>query len=242
MNKVKSNKLQTPLGSRPKAIPKAKVSEKHGSEHKPDLKLSRPKTSLSSHQAKPPVNPKSKEPIKEGNPWQYKPNTSKMTADQLVVDYDQDVDDILIDSNDEDDIDLLSGLLKSHSKCSVLFTRRLVNQKLSEAIALLDMDCKSEILRDILQAVVQFLIARPDFLVEQENDGYLVFTELIRSEIFFFLDLLLNQRSKEMADATAYTTKELTGLLAKLEGMREDRDRIFEQVRMVVDSIVPPGR
>ena len=235
----RSHKQKATLENKVRPVTKKESSETLGTALRPELKYSKPRAGVVNPLRKPDSKLKKKEIISDGNPWQYKPNTSKVTAEQLVLEHEHDHDDILIDHNDNSDIQLITDLLEVHSKCSVLFTRRLVNQKLSEAIALLDMDCKSEILKEILQAIIQFLVYRPDFLVDQENDGYLVFTEMVRSEIFFFLDVLLNQRSQEITDAAAYNTKEVMSIMAKLEAMKEERDQIYEDVKQVVESIVP---
>ena len=172
------------------------------------------------------------------NPWNYKLGTGHTTLEDLAID-DGATDSIFVEIEGEDDSKVLADLLQAHTRCSALFSKRLVNQKLADTLQLLDMDCKSDFIRGVLDEVVQFMLMRPEFFVEQENDGYCVFKGLIRSEVYSFLDFVLGRREKELHEAVVYQPKELQGLMAKLENLRSSRDQIYEYLQSMVSAIVP---
>ena len=69
----------------------------------------------------------------------------------------------------------------------------MVWQKLSDVATVLGQETKTSYLEGALSRVLQFLIETPDFMVKQENDAYLTFKGMIRSDIFFFLETVLGK-------------------------------------------------
>lgn len=204
-------------------------SSSHKERHLPK-KYEKPNTSQGSK----PIQAKNA----HNNPWNYKVGSSNVTAEELA-NISDDEDNILIDIEGQRDSQVLEDLLNVHTKCSALFAQRLISQKLADTLQLLDMDCKSDFIKQILDQVVQFLLMRPDFLLEQENDGYLVFKNLIRSEVFSFLDFLLSKKAKTICQSALYDPKEPKGMMAKLETFKEERETIYEYVQKVVEAILP---
>lgn len=173
----------------------------------------------------------------KANPWLYKPNTSKIYTQSIHEAIKDDLD-IFVDIEEERECEVYERLLKNHTQSSAVFLRRLLDQKLSETLEMVNYDCKSDFLKETLSQIVHFLVTNPDFFMHQHDDGYIYFENLVRSEIYFLLDAILKRRELEVLQAANINSKEMTQVLAKIVAVKQTSDSVHEYLEGLLESIL----
>jgi len=103
-------------------------------------------------------------PIDPSNPWAYTP-----TASRLPPPPKQHRPYPFLSSKKDDDYEVVTELLHTHSACSSMFLKKIMRQKIAEASELLHWRTDAKELRKVLEGVENFLVSQPDFLAQQES-------------------------------------------------------------------------
>ena len=214
------------------------IRSKHGKQvnnYVEQASIRKPKESKLSEDVKK-LTIKQKEADKS-NPWTYKPNTSKVDHEKISESLQEDFD-IFIDDEKEKEWEIAERLLKNHTEATSIFLRRLLEQKLSDISELLNYDAKSTFLKENLECLVQFLIKNPNFYMQQREDGYLYFDGLVRSEIYFYLDAILNRREVEVLQASSVDGKDCKQMQHKIEMCRHKNEEVYDYLVDLLNLIL----